>query len=85
MGSLSQIKRPMFPDAFAGLSMFWIALVIFAGSILHTTTGFGYGLFAVPVLLLLGLRPYEAMTIMVLSVIAHGCLSIWQMRRELPG
>ncbi|MCG3148662.1 MAG: hypothetical protein PCFJNLEI_02107 [Verrucomicrobiae bacterium] len=61
----------------------YVGIVLFAGSTLQATVGFGYGLFAVPVLLLLGWQPYEAMAIVGACVIVHGWFCIWRSRHEL--
>lgn len=61
----------------------YVGLVLFAGSTLQATVGFGYGLFAVPVLLLLGWQPYQAMAIVGACVIVHGWFCIWRARHEL--
>ena len=67
----------------AALPYIIIGAVLLAGSALQATVGFGYGLFAVPALLLCGWAPYEAMAIVGACVIVHGWFCIWQSRHEL--
>ena len=50
--------------------------VLFFASTLHSMVGFAFGLFAVPVLLLCGFQPYEAIVICNTSVIIHGLISV---------
>jgi len=60
-----------------------IGTVLFTGSALQAMVGFGYGLFAVPALLLFGWQPYEAMAIVGACVVVHGWFCIWRSRHEL--
>jgi len=52
--------------------------VLFLASVLHSTVGFAFALFAIPVLLIGGLQPYEAIAICATSVIIHATISVWR-------
>lgn len=60
-----------------------VGLVLLVGSALQALTGFGYGLFAIPVLLLMSFRPCEAISIVGVAVVIHGAVCIWRMRHAL--
>ncbi|GEM_PF-2478695 len=62
-----------------------IGVVLFTGSALQALVGFGYGLFAIPVLLVAGLQPQAAIAMVAVAVIFHGVLSLWKMRHEKVG
>jgi uncharacterized membrane protein YfcA len=60
-----------------------VGLVLLVGSALQALAGFGYGLFAIPVLLLLSFQPCEAISIVGVAIIVHGAVCIWRMRHAL--
>jgi uncharacterized membrane protein YfcA len=60
-----------------------IALVLAGGAALHSAAGFGYGLFSVPLLLLIGLAPYEAIPIVTVATTVQGVTGVWHHRREV--
>jgi len=62
-----------------------IGVVLFTGSALQALVGFGYGLFAIPVLLVAGLQPQAAIAMVAVAVIFHGVVSLWKMRHERVG
>lgn len=55
-----------------------LGLVLFFASVLHSAAGFAFALFAIPVLLLGGMQPYEAMSICAVSVVIHALISVWR-------
>jgi uncharacterized membrane protein YfcA len=61
-----------------------IGLIVLAGSALQSAAGFGFGLFAIPVLLLLGLEPYEAIPIVAVTAFTQMVTGVWHHRREVP-
>src|SRR5262249_37715699 len=50
-----------------------LGVVLFLASMLHSAAGF-----AIPVLLLGGMEPYEAMAICAVSVVIHTVISVWR-------
>lgn len=55
-----------------------LAGVLFLSNTLYAAAGFGFGLLAVPVLLLAGWPPYQAVAISATSVVVHGSFSFWR-------
>jgi hypothetical protein len=53
-------------------------LTLLLASVLHSAAGFAFALFAIPVFLFLGWQPYQAIALCAVSVVVHGCLSIWR-------
>jgi uncharacterized membrane protein YfcA len=61
-----------------------IALVLAGGAALQSAAGFGYGLFSVPLLLLIGLAPYEAIPVVTVATTVQAVTGVWHHRREVP-
>lgn len=61
-----------------------VGVVLFFSSALHSAAGFGFALFAIPVLLLAGMQPFEAIALTAISVIIHGYFSVWRSAEKPP-
>jgi len=61
-----------------------MALILAGGGALQSAAGFGYGLFSVTLLLLLGLAPYEAIPLVTVATAVQGIVGVWHHRREVP-
>ena len=64
-------------DAFA------IGLTLFSGSILQGAVGFGFGLFAIPILVWAGVRLSEAIAIMSISIFTQVLVATYQLRADV--
>jgi uncharacterized membrane protein YfcA len=60
-----------------------VAIVLIAGSALQSAAGFGFGMFAIPLLVVLGAESYEAITIIAICGFAQTVTGLWVLRREL--
>lgn len=60
------------------------AAILFGGSMLQSATGFGYGMFAVNLLLLTGAAPYEAIPMISLAVLVNAGGGVIRHRRDVP-
>lgn len=58
--------------------------ILFGGSLIQSATGFGYGMFAVNLLLLAGLPPYMAIPMVSLSVVVNALGGLVRHRSEIP-
>jgi uncharacterized membrane protein YfcA len=56
--------------------------ILFLASMLHSAAGFAFALLAIPVMLFLGWEPYQAIALCAVSVVIHGCLSIWRSKER---
>jgi uncharacterized membrane protein YfcA len=63
--------------------MISIAVVLALGSMLQSAAGFGFGLFTIPLLILLGCRSYEAIVIVSVAVGAHTLVGVIVLRRHV--
>ena len=61
-----------------------MAVILAGGGVLQSAAGFGYGLFSVTLLLLLGLAPYEAIPMVTVATAIQGLVGTWHHRREVP-
>jgi hypothetical protein len=61
-----------------------VALVLAGGGLLQSAAGFGYALFSVTLLLLLGLEPYEAIPIVTVATSVQGLTGVYLHRRDVP-
>ncbi|MHC5002649.1 MAG: TSUP family transporter [Planctomycetota bacterium] len=68
------------PDAGTILAF---AVVLAVGSMIQTTAGFGFALFTVPVLVMLGCRSYEAIVLVAVSASAQAVFGVYLLRRHL--
>ena len=60
------------------------ALILACGSLVQTVAGFGYGMFAIPLLMMLvGFESYEAISLVAVCVGAQTITGIWKLRHEL--
>lgn len=60
-----------------------VALVMFAGSLLQSSAGFGYGMFAIPLLMLLGVSSFDAIAILSVCSFAQTLPGMLALRRHL--
>lgn len=61
-----------------------VALILAGGSALQSAAGFGYALFSVTLLLLMGMAPYEAIPIVTLATTVQTATGVWHHRQEVP-
>jgi uncharacterized membrane protein YfcA len=60
-----------------------IAVVLMLGSALQSAAGFGFGMFAIPLLILLGSESYEAIAIIGICSTAQALAGLWTLRRDV--
>lgn len=60
-----------------------LALVLFTGSVIQTTVGFGFGIFCIPLLIVLGLEPYEAIVFVTIGACVHAIVGGYALRRDV--
>lgn len=60
-----------------------VILILVFGIMLQCAAGFGYGMFIVPLLVLLGLEPYEAITIALVTGVVQTSLGSFLLRRHV--
>jgi uncharacterized protein len=60
-----------------------VALVMFAGSLLQSAAGFGFGMFAIPLLMLLGVNSFEAIAILSVCSFSQTLPGMLALRRHL--
>ncbi|GAB4427768.1 MAG: sulfite exporter TauE/SafE family protein [Anaerolineae bacterium] len=60
-----------------------IGLTLFLGSALQGAVGFAFGLFAIPLLVWLGVSLGEAVALMSISIFVQVLVGTWQLRREV--
>jgi len=63
--------------------MISIAGVLVLGSTLQSAAGFGFGLFTIPLLIVLGCRSYEAIVMVSVAVGAHTLVGVIVLRRHV--
>jgi uncharacterized membrane protein YfcA len=63
--------------------MISIAGVLATGSMLQSAAGFGFALFTVPLLILLGCRSYEAIVLVSVAAAAHALVGVFLLRRHV--
>jgi uncharacterized membrane protein YfcA len=63
--------------------MISIAVVLALGSMLQSAAGFGFGLFTIPLLIVLGCRSYEAIVMVSVAVGAHMLVGVIVLRRHI--
>ncbi|MHC4774976.1 MAG: TSUP family transporter [Planctomycetota bacterium] len=63
--------------------MISIAVVLALGSMLQSAAGFGFGLFTIPLLILLGCRSYEAIVMVSVAAAAHAVVGVIVLRRHV--
>jgi uncharacterized membrane protein YfcA len=63
--------------------MISIAGVLVLGSTLQSAAGFGFGLFTIPLLIMLGCRSYEAIVMVSVAVGAHTLVGVIVLRRHV--
>jgi uncharacterized membrane protein YfcA len=63
--------------------MISIAGVLVLGSTLQSAAGFGFGLFTIPLLIMLGCRSYEAIVMISVAVGAHTLVGVIVLRRHV--
>jgi uncharacterized membrane protein YfcA len=61
-----------------------IVVVLMLGSVLQGAAGFGLGMFAIPILILLGCRPYEAIVYCALAAGLQSIVGLWWHRAHVP-
>ncbi len=60
-----------------------IAVVLALGSMLQYAAGFGFGLFTIPLLIVLGCRSYEAIAMVSVAAGAHALVGVIVLRRHV--
>ncbi len=63
--------------------MISIAVVLALGSMLQSAAGFGFGLFTIPLLIVLGCRSYEAIVMVSVAAAAHALIGVIVLRRHV--
>jgi uncharacterized membrane protein YfcA len=63
--------------------MISIAVVLALGSMLQSASGFGFGLFTIPLLILLGCRSYEAIVMVAVGAAAQALVGVIVLRRHV--
>lgn len=69
------------PELLAGLA--GLALIVAAGAGLQSAAGFGFGMFAIPLIMLLGRPSYEAIAIVAVCSFVQTAWGSWIYRREV--
>ncbi|XAM01523.1 sulfite exporter TauE/SafE family protein [Phycisphaeraceae bacterium D3-23] len=62
----------------------WLALIMLTAGAVQAAVGFGAGMFATPLMLLLGLSLPEAIGVLSSGVLVQGGYKTWHYRREVP-
>jgi uncharacterized membrane protein YfcA len=65
-------------------ALIWAAAVLFTGAVLQSAAGFGFGLFAVPALLVLGFPLPQAVMLCVVGSAVQKVLAVWSLREHVP-
>jgi len=65
-------------------TLLWLALIMTAAGAVQAAVGFGAGMFATPLMLLLGLSLPEAIGVLSSGVLVQGGYKTWHYRREVP-
>ena len=68
---------------FTLLSMFTVAGILFVSSLLQTIVGFGAGLLGIPLLLLAGFSPVQAVAVVTITSIIQSALGSWKLRQSI--
>lgn len=61
-----------------------VALILAAGGALQSAAGFGYALLSVTLLLLWGLTPYQAISIVTMATTIQSMTGVWHHRHDVP-
>ena len=59
------------------------AAVLALGSLIQSAAGFGFALFTVPLLMVLGCRSYEAIVLVAVAASANAIAGVWHLRRHV--
>ena len=62
----------------------WAALILFAGGFLQSTVGFAYGLFAIPLLIWVGIPVEEVIAVIIVSSCIQGVFAARSLRAYIP-
>ena len=68
---------------FTPLSMFTVAGILCLGSLLQTIVGFGAGLLGIPLLLLAGFSPVQAVAVVTVTSIIQSAIGSWKLRQSI--
>jgi len=68
---------------FTLLSMFTVAGILFVSSLLQTIVGFGAGLLGIPLLLLAGFSPVQAVAVVTITSIIQSAIGSWKLRQSI--
>ena len=68
---------------FTLLSMFTVAGILFVSSLLQTIVGFGAGLLGIPLLLLAGFSPVQAVAVVTVTSIIQSAIGSWKLRQSI--
>jgi uncharacterized membrane protein YfcA len=60
-----------------------VAAVLVAGAAIQSTAGFGLGMFAIPVLMLLGMPSYQAIPVCTATAVLQAGAGLWQLREHI--
>lgn len=60
-----------------------IGLILAAGGAVQSTAGFGFGMFAIPLLIRLGTPPPEAITIVAVCAVGQALIGVYQLRSHV--
>jgi uncharacterized membrane protein YfcA len=58
-------------------------VVLILGAMLQSAVGFGFGMFAIPLLLLMGAEPYEAIVILSICGTVQTLIGMWSLRAHI--
>ena len=71
------------PGGLDATTILGLATVLAVGSMLQSMSGFGFALFTVPALVLLGCEPYEAIVLVAMSAAAHALAGLFVLRAHV--
>ena len=60
-----------------------VTVILILGSTLQGAAGFGFGMFAIPLLILLGCKPFEAIVFASIGAGVQSTIGVWVLRRHV--
>ncbi len=66
------------------MSFFYIGLAVACGALIQGAIGFAFGIFSIPLLVLIGLPLEQAITLVLGLVVVQTSASVWQHRADIP-